>query len=198
MYNNGMIMANGDNLRFPDTINQFKINLWGTNVYGFGIASGTLMYSTQNWHKFYNFNVNTFTIDNNGDASLLRNLVTGGLTRSRNYHNYGTTLDYRTSFDGTNGPGWYMTTNAWWQDISTVSYLCVAITCLGQNAVWFGRIFLGQGGGFYQTICDMRNPNGGTNTIDVADVWNSGGVNALKITINNAVYGGQFNVKFSG
>lgn len=198
MYNDGMVMASGDNLRFPDTLNQFKINLWGTNVYGFGIASGTLMYSTQNWHKFYNLNVNTFTIDNNGDASLLRNLVTGGLTRSRNYHNYGTTLDYRTSFDGTNGPGWYMTTNAWWQDISTVSYVCVAITCLGQNAVWFGRIFIGQGGGFYQTICDMRNPNGGTNTIDVADVWNSGGVNALKITINNAVYGGQFNVKFSG
>ena len=194
----GIIYPNGDNIKFPDTLNQFKINLWGTNLYGFGIASGTLMYSTQNWHKFYNLNVNTFTIDNNGDASLLRNLVTGGLTRSRNYHNYGTTLDYRTSFDGTNGPGWYMPTNAWWQDISTVSYLCVAITCLGQNAVWFGRIFLGQGGGFYQTICDMRNPNGGTNTIDVADVWNSGGVNALKITINNAVYGGQFNVKFSG
>jgi hypothetical protein len=131
-------------------------------------------------------------IDYNGNVNIT------GLTRSRNYHNYGTTLNYRTSFDGTNGPGWYMTTNAWWQDISTVSYLCVAITCLGQNAVWFGRLFLGQGGGFYQTICDMRNPNGGTNTIDVADVWNSGGVNALKITINNAVYGGQFNVKFSG
>ena len=194
----GIIYPNGDNIKFPDTLNQFKINLWGTNLYGFGIASGTLMYSTQNWHKFYNLNVNTFTIDNNGDASLLRNLVTGGLTRSRNYHNYGTTLDYRTSFDGTNGPGWYMVTNGFWQDISTVSYVCVAITCLGQNAVWFGRIFIGQGGGFYQTICDMRNPNGGTNTIDVADVWNSGGVNALKITINNAVYGGQFNVKFSG
>lgn len=146
--------------------------------------------------KNINFNIwggngTMMTVNNN-------NVVMNTLTRSRNYHNYGTTLDYRTSFDGTNGPGWYMITNSWWQDISTVSYVCVAITCLGQNAVWFGRIFIGQGGGFYQTICDMRNPNGGTNTIDVSDVWNSGGVNALKIVINNATYGGQFNVKFSG
>jgi hypothetical protein len=131
------------------------------------------------------------TVNNN-------NVVMNTLTRSRQYFNYGTTLDYRTSFDGTNGPGWYWITNGYWDGISTVSYLCIAITCLGQNAVWFGRMFLGQGGGFYQTICDMRNPNGGTNTIDVADVWNGGGGNAIKITINNAVYGGQFNIKVSG
>jgi hypothetical protein len=198
MYNDGMIMASGDNLRFPDTLNQFKINLWGTSNYGFGIASGTLMYSTQNWHKFYNFNVNTFTIDYNGDASLLRNLVTGGLTRSRNYYNYGVTLNYQASFNGYNAGGWYWMTNSYWQDISTVSYLCVAITCLGQNAVWFGRMFLGQGGGFYQTICDMRNPNGGTNTIDVYDIWGSTGQNAIRIVINNGTYGGQFNIKISG
>jgi len=143
-------------------------------------------------------NYEVFTVDN-GNVSCTGSLNVGALTRSRNYHNYGTTLNYRTSFDGTNGPGWYMVTNAWWQDINTVSYVNVAITCLGQNAVWFGRIFIGQNGGFYQTICDMRNPtNGNTNQIDVSDVWNSGGVNALKIVINNATYGGQFNVKFSG
>ena len=136
---------------------------------------------------------------NDGNTDMYGNVNITGLTRSRNYHNYGTTLDYRTSFDGTNGPGWYFVTNGFWDGIGTVSYLCVAITCLGQNAVWFGRIFLGGGGGQYACICDLRNPNGGTNTINVdANIWNGGGGNAIKITIDNAVYGGQFNIKISG
>lgn len=142
-------------------------------------------------------NYEVFTVDN-GNVSCTGSLNVGALIRARNYHNYGTTLDYRTSFDGTNGPGWYMITNAWWQDISTISYLTISIQALGQPAYWWGRAYLGNGGGFYGIVCDLRTPNGGTNTIDVSDVWNSGGVNALKITINNAVYGGQFNVKFSG
>jgi hypothetical protein len=132
------------------------------------------------------------TVNNN-------NVFINTLTRSRHYFNYGTTLSYQSSLNGTNGGGWYWATNGWWDGISTASYLCIAITCLGQNAVWFGRMFLGQGGGFYQTICDMRNPtNGNTNQIDVADVWDNGGLNCIKITINNATYGGQFNIKVSG
>jgi hypothetical protein len=51
---NGTIAANGDQLKFPDILNQYKISLWGTNNYGFGIASGTLMYSSSNFHKFIN------------------------------------------------------------------------------------------------------------------------------------------------
>jgi hypothetical protein len=131
------------------------------------------------------------TVNNN-------NVVMNTLTRSRNYFNRGETLNYQASFYGYNAGGWYWMTNGYWQDISTVSYLCVAITCLGQNAVWFGRMFLGQSGGFYQTICDMRNPNGGTNTIDVYDIWGLTGQNAIRITINNGSYGGQFNIKISG
>ena len=142
-------------------------------------------------------NYEVFTVDN-GNVSCTGSLNVGGLTRSRNYHNYGTTLNYQASFNGYNAGGWYWMTNSYWQDIGTVSYLCIAITCLGQNAVWFGRAFLGQGGGFYQTICDMRNPNGGTNTIDVYDIWGTTGQNAIRIVINNGTYGGQFNIKISG
>ncbi len=43
----GTINANGDKLNFPNTLNQYKINLWGTNNYGFGIAASTLQYSSQ-------------------------------------------------------------------------------------------------------------------------------------------------------
>ena len=52
----------GDVLKFSDTLNQYKINLWGTNSYGFGIAGGILMYSSQANHAFYNSgnNVNKF------------------------------------------------------------------------------------------------------------------------------------------
>jgi hypothetical protein len=59
----GIIYANGDKLNFTNTLNQYKINLWGTNNYGFGIASDTLQYSSNNYHKFYNStnNLNTFT-----------------------------------------------------------------------------------------------------------------------------------------
>jgi len=66
---NGIIYANGDKLNFPNLINQYKINLYGTNSYGFGIAGDTLQYSSQKYHKFYNSsnNLNTFTIDSTGN-----------------------------------------------------------------------------------------------------------------------------------
>ena len=156
-----------------------------------------------------------FCLDNTGDnsttynASLANsrmnidyngNVVITGLTRSRNYFNYGTTLSYQSSLNGTNGGGWYWVTNGFWDGLSTVSYLCVAITCTGiSSAVWFGRIFLGGGGGQYACICDLRTPNGGTNTINVdANIWDSGGTNAIKITIDNATYGNTFTIKVSG
>ncbi len=61
----GTINANGNKLNFPNILDQYKINLWGTNNYGFGIAASTLQYSSQGNHSFYNSsnNANTFTID---------------------------------------------------------------------------------------------------------------------------------------
>ena len=49
---NGIIYANGDKLNFTNSLNQYKINLWGTNNYGFGIANETLQYSSFNFHRF--------------------------------------------------------------------------------------------------------------------------------------------------
>jgi hypothetical protein len=155
-----------------------------------------------------------FCLDNTGDNSTTYNASVAnarmsincdgttqiyGLTRSRHYYNYGEILSYRASFDGTNGGGWYWVTNGFFQDLGGVnSYLCVAIQCLGLSAVWFGRFYLSGGGSFYGIVCDYRSPNGGGNTIDVYDVWNGSGGNAIKITIQNAVYGGNFNIKVSG
>ena len=67
-------------LQFPNTLNQYKINLYGTNSYGFGIAGGTLMYSSQSNHSFYNSgnNVNTFTIDSVGNTSCIGTLTASG------------------------------------------------------------------------------------------------------------------------
>jgi hypothetical protein len=67
---NGAISAGGDSLNFPNTLNQYKINLWGINTYGFGIAGSTLQYSSQGNHSFYNSsnNVNTFNIDSSGNV----------------------------------------------------------------------------------------------------------------------------------
>ncbi len=67
----GAITCNSDSFNFPNTLNQYKINLYGTNSYGFGIAGSTLQYSSHNFHKFYNSsnNANTFTIDSTGNIS---------------------------------------------------------------------------------------------------------------------------------
>ena len=75
----GAINLNGDNLQFPSALNQYKINLWGTNNYGFGIAAGTLQYSSSSNHSFYNSsnNVNTFNIDNVGNISCIGQFTNG-------------------------------------------------------------------------------------------------------------------------
>jgi hypothetical protein len=44
--------ANGNKLNFPNTLDQYKINLRGTNNYGFGIAASTLQYTSQGNHSF--------------------------------------------------------------------------------------------------------------------------------------------------
>jgi hypothetical protein len=54
---NGIIYANGDKLNFTNSLNQYKIDLWGTNTYGFGIANETLQYSSYNFHRFYNSSI---------------------------------------------------------------------------------------------------------------------------------------------
>ncbi len=48
----GTINANGNKLNFPNTLEPYKINLWGTNNHGFGIAASTLQYSRQGNHTF--------------------------------------------------------------------------------------------------------------------------------------------------
>ncbi len=80
LYSSGIIYASGDTLNFLNTLNQYKINLWGTNNSGFGIASDTLQYSSQNYHKFYNSsnNANTFTIDGSGNVSSSGHIFAGG------------------------------------------------------------------------------------------------------------------------
>ena len=55
----GAIYANGNSLIFPNAISDFKISLWGTNNYGFGIKASTLAYFSQNYHNFYNSGVST-------------------------------------------------------------------------------------------------------------------------------------------
>ena len=86
-------------LDFPNVLNQYKINLWGTNEYGFGIAGSTLMYSSRNFHNFYNSsnNLNTFSIDGSGNATMNGgNLIVGNSNSypnvqlgSTNGHNLG-------------------------------------------------------------------------------------------------------------
>ena len=196
MYNSGDIITYGNLSSGTNSYvyaGAMRIGGWDANSLYNGFRDLGL---TVDIGKSINFNI----WGGNGTITSIsnNNVVMNTLTRSRNYFNRGETLNYSASWNGYNAGGWYWMTNGYWQDISTVSYLCVAITCLGQNAVWFGRMFLGQGGGFYQTICDMRNPNGGTNTIDVYDIWGSTGQNAIRITINNGTYGGQFNIKISG
>jgi hypothetical protein len=68
----GAITASGNKLNLPNTPDQYKINLWGTKNYGFGVAASTLQYSSQGTHSFYNKNnSNTFTIDSSGNTSCI-------------------------------------------------------------------------------------------------------------------------------
>jgi hypothetical protein len=80
----GTINANGDKLNFPNTLNQYKINLWGINTYGFGIAGSTLQYSSQGNHSFYNSanNANTFTITSLGNVSCTGSIGCVGVSAS--------------------------------------------------------------------------------------------------------------------
>jgi hypothetical protein len=65
------ITATQNKLNFPNLLDKFKINLWGTNEYGFGIATNILQYSTLNTRAFYTQNTNTFTIDSGGNTSCI-------------------------------------------------------------------------------------------------------------------------------
>jgi hypothetical protein len=71
-------------LNFPNTLDQYKINLWGTNNYGSGIAASTLQYSSQGNHSFYNSanNANTFTITSMGNVSCTGSIGCVGVSAS--------------------------------------------------------------------------------------------------------------------
>ena len=126
------------------------------------------------------------------------NTTITGQTRLTQIFNYGETLTYTADFTGSSG--WFWTTNHYWNGYATASYLTIAVTCSGiSNVYWYGRAFLSGTGGLYNVICDYRTPdNGNANQITVANWWSSNGWNALRITIQNAVYGGNFNIKVSG
>jgi hypothetical protein len=80
----GTINANGNKLNFPNTLDQYKINLWGTNQYGFGIASSTLQYTSSGNHSFYHSGngVSTFTITNVGNVSCVGSIDCVGVSAS--------------------------------------------------------------------------------------------------------------------
>jgi len=63
-------MLMGINQNFTNTLDKFKINLWGTNSYGFGIDSGTLQYTRAGVHKFYTGNSTTATLFSDGSLEL--------------------------------------------------------------------------------------------------------------------------------
>ena len=67
----GVISANGDSLVFPSTLKDYKISLFGTSGWGFGIQQGQLKYMSGGNHKFYNDATNTFTIDGSGNTSCI-------------------------------------------------------------------------------------------------------------------------------
>ena len=137
-------------------------------------------------------------INNNG-LGVNGSLNVSGLTRHTQLFNYGETVSYQTGFNATpSANGWFWMTNGFWSGYNTPSYLIITVMGNGNGAVWYGRAFLKQGGGFWDIICDFRSPNGAANTITVGDFWGANGANALMITIQNAVYAGTFNIKISG
>jgi hypothetical protein len=208
------IFANGDKLNFPNLLNQYKINLWGTNNYGFGITGGTLMYSSSQYHRFYNSgnNVNTVQFDDVGNVNMIGALSVGttasiggatnigGLLRHRQSFNYGETVSYEIGYNGSPGlDGWWWTTNGFWAGYGTASYLTIAVNATSVSAVWFGRAYLSGTGGAYSVVQDFRQPdNNNTNQITVTNQWGANGANAMRIVILNANYGGTFIIKVSG
>jgi hypothetical protein len=208
------IFANGDKLNFPNTLNQYKINLWATNVYGFGITGGTLMYSSAQYHRFYNSgnNVNTVQFDDVGNVNMIGALSVGttasiggatnigGLLRHRQSFNYGETVSYEIGYNGSPGlDGWWWTTNGFWAGYGTASYLTIAVNATGVSAVWYGRAYLAGTGGAYAVVQDFRQPdNNNLNQITVTNQWGANGANAMRITILNGAYGGSFIIKVSG
>jgi hypothetical protein len=139
-------------------------------------------------------------LDITGALSIGTTANISGLTRLRHIFNYGETLSYVVGYNGGSASGWFWTTNGFWSGYGTGSYLNVAITCTGIFGVyWYGRAFLSGAGGCYAVITDFRTPdNNNGNQISVQEYWGPNGANALRISILNISYAGNFNIKISG
>ena len=138
------------------------------------------------------------SINTDGTLYVASTATIGGLLRHRQSFNYGETLTYTVGYNGGNQSGWFWTTNGFWDGYSTTSYLTIAVYCPGLS-VWFGRAYLGAGGGFYSVVSDYASPTGSTlNALQVVDYWGPNGANSLRIITTNGAYGGSMIIKISG
>ncbi len=154
--------------------------------------------------SFMYYAANNFYIGRNAGWGVANTQISGRLgceqdVFSRNYQNAGEIVNYTVNYNGGNQSGWFWTTNGYWGS-TEASYLTICIYPTGiSNIVWYGRAFLGRGGGFYNIICDYRNPDGAFNSINVVDYWGPNGANSLRISLlNNNIYAGSFIVKITG
>ena len=70
----------GETLKLSNTIKKDKLLLWDNGngtYYGFGIATNTLQYTSDDIHKFYTDDTNTFTIDGSGNVSCTGTFTNG-------------------------------------------------------------------------------------------------------------------------
>ena len=98
------VTINSNSLIFPNILSDFKISLWGPNLYGFGIQGNELKYLSGANHNFY-YGSKIHSIDGNG------NVTTAGYTNPYNYYCNGILYNYETG------------SSAWYIDISTIQRL---------------------------------------------------------------------------
>ena len=180
----GTINPNGDNIQFPSTLNKFKINLWGTNLYGLGIASGTLQYTSQGYHQFYNGTTVTTTIDGSGNVSVPNN-ISSAKSLSNKYVALVNTISYISNWNGTSYSGWFIALNDFWLSNGSSAYLTLCFNLATTNSYcWFGRIFLNSTYSNSQVsiTTDYKNPSSGAYQFNTSCVFDGSGNNVLWIS----------------
>jgi hypothetical protein len=178
-----------DNLSFGSRINDYLINLYATNEYGFGINNNTLRYNTMANHSFYCNGIMKANINSSGtiEATTLYGttvFASGTSKASKFMVRLGEQTGYNYNWNGTGLSGWFIGLNQFWSansDNDGTAYLTMTV-CGSTNSqyCWFGRVYVKGGGGTWGIITDYKTPTSGVYELFVTEHFDGSGNNVLR------------------
>ena len=96
---------------------------------------------------------------------------------------YGQLAYYNSNWNSTGLSGWFIGLNQWnaTGDNAGTAYLTMTV-CFQTTSqyTWFGRVYVGAGGGTWVIITGFKNPTSGNYEIFVTEHWDANGNNVLR------------------